>query len=176
MFTDCHAILPFIAILFSASLTYYIYSKNRRYDIAKEKLKNLYNPLNALIEKQETYLSFLQMRDKNRYEVEYYKFFLKLRDIYLNHALYGTMKLKMAFHSLRHEHEREYHNADKNNLTKEEMIKSIANFEFNHKVDKDDDSEFERKMEELKRVIAEEQYELNKEMNYHSQNPKGIKC
>lgn len=177
MLTECHAILPFIAILFSASLTYYIYSKNRRYDIAKEKLKNLYNPLNALIEKQETYLAFLKMRDKNRYAIEYYKFFLELRDIYLDHVLYGTMNLKMAFHVLQHAHEIEYHRVDRSDLAKEEMIKSIVNFEFNHKVDKDDNSEFERKMEELIQAIREEQSILNEEMNFNSIfNKKGTKC
>lgn len=166
MFTDCHAILPFLGILISACVALFIYSKNRRYDITKEKLKNLYNPLNALIEKQEKYLTFLKIRDRNRYEIEYYKFFLKLRDIYLNHALYGTMKLRMAFHSLRHEHEIEYHNVDTNNLTKEEIIKSIAHFELSHDVDQDDNSEFERKMEELIEIISEEQNKLNKEIKF----------
>jgi hypothetical protein len=108
----------------------------------------------------------LKMRDKNRYEVEYYKFFLKLRDIYLKHALYGTMNLRRAFHSLRHDHEREYHNADKNNSTIEEMIKNIANFELNNKVDKDDNSEFERKMEDLIQIISIEQEHLDKEINF----------
>lgn len=52
MFTNCNALLPFLAVLFSAGMAYYIYSQNRRYDKAKEKLKNLYNPLNAMIEKR----------------------------------------------------------------------------------------------------------------------------
>lgn len=158
MFTDCHALLPFFAVLFSAGMAYYIYSRNRRYDKAKEKLKNLYSPLNALIEKRSKYLTFLKMRDKPRYEVEYYKFFLELRDIYLNQALYGTDKLRMAFHTLRHGHEMEYNNVDKGNLSEDEMIEQIAHFEINHQ-------EFESKMEELIRCISEAQYELYEEIN-----------
>lgn len=146
-------------IIASASIAYYIYSKNRRYDQAKETLKNLYNPLNALIEKREKYLTFLKMRDKPRYEIEYYKFFLALRDIYLDHALYGTMKLRIAFHTLQHAHEMEYNNVDKENLSEDEMIEQIAHFEINHQG-------FERKMEELIRIISIEQSELYKEIEF----------
>lgn len=161
MFTNCNALLPFLAVLFSTGMAYYIYSRNRRYDQAKEKLKNLYNPLNALIEKRSKYLDFLDMRDRSRYEIEYYKFFLELRDIYLDHAMYGTIKLRMAFHTLRHAHEMEYNLVDKGNPSEEEMIEKIARFELKNK-----NSEFERKMEELIRVISIEQYELNKEIEF----------
>lgn len=166
MFTNCNALLPFLAVLFSTGMAYYIYSKNRRYDKAKEKLKNLYNPLNALIEKRSKYLTFLKMRDKPRYEIEYYKFFLELRDIYLDQASYGTHKLEIVFHSLRHTHEIEYSNVDKDNLSEDEMIKQIAHFELNHNVDHEENSEFERKMEELIRIISLERCELNKEIEF----------
>lgn len=159
MFTNCNALLPFLAVLFSTGMAYYIYSKNRRYDQAKEKLKNLYNPLNALIEKRSKYLRFLKMRDKPRYEIEYYKFFLELRNIYLDQALYGTVKLRKAFHTLRHAHEIEYNNVDKGNLSEDEMIEQIAHFEMNHQ-------EFEHKMEELIRIISIEQYHLNEEIEF----------
>lgn len=172
MFINCNALLPFFAVIFSTCMAYYIYSQNRRYDKAKEKLKNLYNPLNALIEKREKYLTFLKMRDNPRYEIEYYKFFLELRDIYLDHALFGTMKLNMAFHTLQHAHEVEYHNADKGNPSEKEMIESIASFELNHKVNQDGDSEFERKMERLMRTIVEEQYNLYEEINIDKSSKK----
>lgn len=162
----CNALFSFFGVLVSTAIALTIYSRNRRYDQAKETLKNLYNPLNALIEKREQYLSFLKDRDRSRYEIEYYTFFLELRDIYLDHALYGTMKLKMAFHTLQHAHEMEYNNADKGNLSEEEMIKRITNFELNHAIDEKGDSEFERKMEELIRIISIEQYELNKEIEF----------
>lgn len=165
MFTNCNALLPFFAVLFSTGMAYYIYLQNRRYDKVKEKLKNLYNPLNALIEKRSKYLTFLKMRDKSRYEIEYYKFFLELRDIYLNHALYGTMKLKMAFHTLQHAHEMEYNNVDKGNPSEEEIIEKIARFELNRHRDEDGQSEFEQKMERLIRTIEEEQYSLYEEIN-----------
>ena len=48
------------------------------------------------------------------------------------------------------------------------MVENIAKFELNNKVDKDGDSEFERKMEELISVILDEQYELYREMNFNS--------
>lgn len=147
-------------------MAYYIYSQNRRYDKAKEKLKNLYNPLNALIEKRSKYLTFLKMRDKPRYEIEYYKFFLELRDIYLDQALYGTMKLKMAFHSLRLEHENEYSLVDKNDVLEEQLIEKIARFQLNRNRDEDENSEFEHKMEELIRIISIEQYYLNEEIEF----------
>lgn len=166
MFTDCHALLPFFAVLFSAGMAYYIYSRNRRYDKAKEKLKNLYNPLNALIEKRSKYLAFLNIRDRSRYEIEYYNFFLELRDIYLENSMYGTVKLRMAFHTLRHAHEMEYNLVDKGNFSEEEMIKQIANFELNHRFSQDENSEFERKMEELIRIISIEQYYLSKEIMF----------
>lgn len=159
MFTNCNAVFSFFGVIISAIIALIIYYRNRRYDQAKEKLKNLYNPLNATIEKREKYLSFLKMRDRSRYEIEYYKFFLELRDIYLDQALYGTMKLKMAFHTLRHAHEMEYSNVDKGNLSEDEIIEQIAHFEMNH-------LDFERKMEELIRIISIEQYELNKEIEF----------
>lgn len=165
MFTNCNALLPFFAVLFSAGMAYYIYSRNRRYDQAKEKLKNLYNPLNALIEKRSKYLDFLSTRDRSRYEIEYYQFFLELRDIYLAQASYGTHKLGITFHSLLHTHEMEYSNADNDNASEEEMIKQIAHFELNYKVDQGGDSEFERKMERLIRTIEEEQYNLYEEIH-----------
>lgn len=166
MFFSCPALLPFFAVIFSTCMAYYIYSQNRGYDKAKEKLKNLYNPLNALIKKRSKYLIFLKMRDKPRYEIEYYKFFLELRDIYLNHALYGTMKLKMAFHTLQHANETELHLADNSDVNEEEMIKKIAQFKFNHQIDEDENSEFERKIIELIRIISIEQYELTKEIKF----------
>jgi hypothetical protein len=146
-------------------MAYYIYSQNRRYDKAKEKLKNLYNPLNALIEKRSKYLTFLKMRDKPRYEIEYYKFFLELRDIYLDQASYGTHELERAFHTLRHTHEVEYHNVDKGNPSEDEMIESIAHFELNHDINQDDDSEFERKIEALIQIISAEQNHLYEEIH-----------
>jgi len=164
VFTNCNALLPFFAVLFSTGIAYYIYSQNRRYDKAKEKLKNLYNPLNALIEKREKYLSFLKDRDRSRYEIEYYQFFLELRNTYLDHASYSTHKLGVAFQSLRHAHEMEYSNEDNDNLSEEEMIKQIAHFELNYKVDQGGDSEFERKIDELIHIISIEQEHLNKEI------------
>ncbi len=168
MFTDCHAILPFLGILISACIALFIYSKNRRYDIAKEKLKYLYNPLNALIEKKTRYFDLLKMRDKRRHEIEYYKFFLQLRDVYLEHALYGDIKLYIAFHSLRFTHDGEFHNVDNDNISEEEMIEKIAKFELNHDINERGDSEFERKMNELISVILDKQRELYIEMNFNS--------
>jgi len=159
VFTNCNTLLPFFAVLFSTGMAYYIYSRNRRYDKAKEKLKNLYNPLNALIEKRSKYLTFLKMRDKPRYEIEFYKFFLELRDLYLDQALYGTDKLRMAFHSLRHGHEMEYNNVDKGNLSEDEMIEQIAHFEVNQQ-------QFESKIEELIRIISIEKDYLSKEIMF----------
>lgn len=172
MFTNCNTLLPFFAVIFSTGMAYYIYSQNRRYDKAKEKLKNLYNPLNALIEKRSKYLIFLKMRDKPRYEIEYYNFFLELRDIYLDHALYGTVNLRMAFHALRHEHEMEYNNVDKGSLSQEEIIEKIARFELNRNRGEDGQSEFEQKMERLMRTIEEEQYNLYEEINIDKSSKK----
>lgn len=166
MFSNCNAIFSFFGVIISATIALIIYHRNRRYDQAKEKLKNLYNPLNAIIEKREKYLSFLKDRDRSRYEVEYYQFFLELRDIYLAQASYGTYKLGITFHSLLHTHEMEYSNADNDNPSEEEMTKQIAHFELNYKVDQGGDSEFESKMDELIRIISIEQEHLNKEINF----------
>ena len=165
MFTNCNAAFSFFGVIISATIALIIYYRNRRYDQVKEKLKNLYNPLNALIEKREKYLSFLKTRDKPRYEIEYYKFFLELRDIYLDQASYGTHKLEITFHTLRHAHEMELNLVDIDNISEEEMIKGIAHFILNNKIDQDGDSEFERKMEELIQIISIEQYQLYEEIH-----------
>lgn len=58
----------------------------------------------------------------------------------------------------------EYSNADNDNPSEDEMIKQIAHFELNYKVDQGGDSEFERKMDELIRIISIEQDYLSKEI------------
>jgi len=166
VFTNCNAAFSFFGVIISATIALIIYYRNRRYDQAKERLKNLYNPLNALIEKRSKYLDFLSIRDRSRYEIEYYQFFLELRDIYLAQASYGTHKLGITFHSLLHTHEMEYSNADNDNLSENEMIKQIAHFELNYKVDQGGDSEFERKMDELIRIISIEEDYLSKEIEF----------
>lgn len=61
-----------------------IFQKNRKYELSKEQLIKLYNPLNALIKKESKYLGFLKInKDKfEDYAIEKYKFFLELMEYY----------------------------------------------------------------------------------------------
>ena len=134
---------------------------------AKEQHSNLYVKLNALIEKKWKYLTFLKLRqtkaeeDDQKYANEYYQFYLELRDLYLENQVYGSLDLFTVFHTLNHNHEMEYRNFAMNSETHEEALSKLAKYELSHGRDKEDNSEFERKMEELIKVIKEDIYRLD---------------
>lgn len=135
--------------------------KNKEYDEVKEQLKYLYNPLNAIIEKNYKYLIFQKhysiKEDKiDEYATKYYTFFLELRDTYLDNQVYGSLKLREAFHLLLHRHEREYRNYSNQFDTEKDIINNLAMFELNNDINKDDDSAFERLVENVIEVINED--------------------
>ena len=139
-----------------------LHQRNRKYDIAKEQLVHLYNPLNALINKKSKYLEFLKFNSKksDNYPVEYYKFFMELQDIYLSNEVYASLDLYSAFHTLHHNHEKEYHNYSQSDDKEEDILKKLAKFELSHKMDKEGCSEMERKMENFIKVLDSDLYKI----------------
>lgn len=134
-----------------------IFHLNRKKDETKERLKNLYYPLYASIAKKDKYLAFLKTCQEEEFEkfaVEFYKFFLELRDIYLDNKIYESMQLREAFRVLIHNHEMESNNYCRDSSTSEELIKNLALFELaKHKVGEDELSEIERNIQKIIEVI-----------------------
>ncbi len=142
-----------------AGTNLYIFQQNHKRDESKERLKNLYYPLYAMIEKKKKHLGFLKIRPKEEFEkfaVEYYKFFLELRDLYLDNKIYESLELRIAFHLLVYNHELESNVYYKESSSEEELIKNIALFELKHKVDEDGLSELERNIEKIIEVINDD--------------------
>lgn len=139
---------------------------NKEYDEAKEQLKYLYTPLNALIQKEHKTLVLQKHLDiegkngKEEFAIKYYNFFLKLRDVYLDNQVYGSLDLFSVFHSLIHHHEIELRNYTKQYKKDEEIIKGVALFELYHKVDEDNMSEFERLIEKVIDVVYKDMYTI----------------
>ena len=142
-----------------AGTNLYIFNKNRKRDELKERLKNLYYPLYAMIAKKKKYFAFLKMRPDEEFEkfaVEYYKFFLELRDLYLDNKIYESLELRRAFHISVHNHKLESNVYYKESSSEEELIKNTALFELKHKIDEDGLSELERNMEKIIEVINDD--------------------
>ena len=139
-----------------------LHQKNRKYDLTKEQLIHLYNPLNALINKKSKYLAFLKHNNKksDQYPIEYYKFFVELQDIYLTNEVYASLDLHTAFHTLHHNHEMEYHNYSQKNESEEDILKDIAEFELSHLVDANDSNELEQNMNKFIEVFNSDLYKI----------------
>ena len=139
-----------------------IFQKNRKYELSKEQLTKLYNPLNSLIEKKYKYLEFLKInQDKfEEYAIENYKFFLELRNIYLNNEVYSSLDLHSAFHTLHHNHEMEYYNYSNKYNNEDDILKHLALFHMTNKLDDDEESEFEQKIEKFIEVAQNDLYKI----------------
>jgi len=139
-----------------------LFKKNRKYDLNKERLINLYNPLNALIQKKYKYLQLLKIDANNydRYVKEYYRFFLGLQDIYYNNEVYASPLLREAFHTLNHNHEIEYYNYACKYNYKDEILNQVALFEHQHQKNSDDLSEFEQRVQKIVDIVKNDLYEM----------------
>lgn len=125
-------------------------------EFRKERLKNLYYPLNAVIEKRYKTVRLMKGHFSNDFEsfaVAYYKFFLSLRDIYLNNRVYESKELRAAFHLLDSYHRKEELNFTKWTSSEDEVMKELAKFELKHQIDENDLSEIERNLEKVIEVI-----------------------
>jgi hypothetical protein len=145
------------------SVNLYLNSKSLSYDIAKEQLQNLYNPLNAFIENNKIYLEVLKMKDDDfeKFAIEYFKFFLKLRDLYLNNEVYASSELKAIFNTLNVNLKTEFYNYSSyknNSLLKEEVYNQIALFELKHQIDENGYSEIERHLNKFIEVLDNDIY------------------
>ena len=139
-----------------------LHQRNRKYDLAKEQLINLYNPLNALIKKKYKYLVFLKnnIKKSDQYPIEYYKFFMEIQDIYLTNEVYASLELSSAFHTLQHNHEMEYHNYSQWNNSEDDILKDIAKFELTNLIDEYGYSEIEQKMDKFIEVLNNNLYQI----------------
>jgi len=146
------------------SVNIWLHQKNIYYDRAKQQLEKLYNPLNALISKKKKYLVFLKKNENNfeQFAIEYYNFFLDVRDIYLTNEIYGSLNLRVAFHTLEHNYQLEFSNYSNfaKLETKQEIYKQVALFELKHQLDEDGLSEIEHKMEKFIDVVREDMYSI----------------
>jgi hypothetical protein len=140
----------FIGAIIVVSVNIWLHQKNRKYDFAKEQLIHLYNPLNAIIKSKRKYLIFLKMNseDKNKYYIEYYNFFLEIKDIYLNNEVYSSLELRTEFYTIHHNHDIEYSLSSK--------IEDISKVELNHQVDKDGNSKLEQKLNKFIEIFDED--------------------
>ena len=161
--------IPLIATLLSIGGALYIYMKNRKEDLAKEQLKNLYSKLNMMFEHEYSLLSYKIMRfrdskkiDNDTLAVELYNFFLSLRKLYLENQLYGSLALRNAFRSIMYHHKLEIHNAMNSieNKDEEDFILWVAKFEFSYKKDENGYSLLERELEKIEDVVNEDIYQL----------------
>ena len=128
-------------------------------EFRKERLKNLYYPLNAIIEKKYKRVRLMKhhfSQDFEIFAVAYYNFFLELRDTYLDNKIYESLKLRHAFHSLLDNYEVESLTYYGRNSDKNIAFKALALFELKHKVDEDELSEMERNLERVIDVIQED--------------------
>lgn len=164
-----HDFAPLIAALFPTGAALYIYMRNRKYDLAKEQLKNLYNKLNMMYELEYSLLSYKIMRfrdgtivDNDELAIELYQFFERLRAVYLENQLYGSLKLRSTFHHLLCNHKVEIHNAimSLKETDNKDFTLWVAKFEFNHKKNAKGYSEFEQELEKIEKIVNEDIYQL----------------
>lgn len=164
-----HEYIPLIAALIPTGGAWCIYVQNRRKDLVKEQIKNLYTKLNMMFEHEYSLLSYkiIRFRDSKKIDndtlaLELYNFFLSLRKLYLENQLYGSLKLRNAFHSIMHHHKLEIHNAMESVSSKddEDFILWVAKFEFNYQKDKDGYSLLERELEKIEDIVNEDTYRL----------------
>ncbi|CAA6818286.1 MAG: Unknown protein [uncultured Sulfurovum sp.] len=142
----------------------FLHQRNLKLDRSKEQLKNLYNPLNAIIQMRKKHLDFLRIDSNNfeKFASEYYQFFLDLRKIYLENEVYASLELRTAFHTLNHNHEVEVYNHRiyKNLTESDEVNKRISLFELERKTNEDEQSEFEENIEKVINVIINDMNDL----------------
>jgi len=133
-------------------------------EFRKERLKNLYYPLNAIIEKK--YKTVRLMKGHSSYDFDsfseaYYTFFLELRDAYLDNKFYESPKLRRAFNSLLHNHESESLNYYGRNSDKRIAFQALSRFELEHKLDNEGLSEIERNLQKVIDIIQEDILKLS---------------
>ncbi|MDD2451246.1 hypothetical protein [Sulfurovum sp.] len=125
-------------------------------EFRKERLKNLYYPLQAIIDKRYKTVRLMKhhfSKDFESFAIAYYKFFLALRDTYLDNRVYASMELVGAFNRVLHNHEMESLNYSHRISNEDELLKRLALFELKHKINEDGLSEMERNLEKVLEVI-----------------------
>ncbi len=142
-----------------------IFQLNRYKDEKKERLRSLYYPLQAIIDKKYKTVRLMKRHFSQNFEsfsIAYYKFFLELRDIYLDNRVYATRELNIAFHKILHNHSIESLNYTEWTSNEDDLLKELAKFELKHQLDEDEMSELERNLENVIDVIRVDISKLNK--------------
>ena len=159
-----------IGAIITVSVNIYLQQRNLKFDTSKERLKNLYNPLNAVIKEKHKYLYILKYDEDNfeKFAVEYYNFFLELRKIYFKNEVYSSKELRISFHTLEHNHFLEYSNYSQkksfNSNSKEEIYKQVALFELGHKINEENNSQIEQSLDKFIDVISSDIFKINKKI------------
>ena len=152
----------FISAILVVSTNIVLHWYNRQYDLSKEQLIHLYNPLNALIEKKYKELKFLNMgnEDFEHYAIAYYQFFLEFQEVYLTNEVYSSLRLYRTFHSLKVDHRRENAIAFQKSENQEETLRNLALFQMKVGTKVDGHSEFEEKFEEVIKIVQDDLYQI----------------
>lgn len=158
-------IIVLIIAIVLAFINLYLFWKDRRKREAKNQLKNLYYPLHSIIAKKNKYVLSLKKHSDEEFEkfaIEYYKYFLELRNKYLENKICESPKLARAFYLLTHEHGMEAYSDNKQSYLPEEVIRNLALFELKYQVDGDGLSQLERNLQIVEDIIESDVSKMTK--------------
>lgn len=165
MDTDQIIVVGLIAAIILAFVNLYTFWKNRQKSEAKKQLKNLYYPLHSIVAKKNKYVLPLKKHSDKEFEkfaIDYYKYFLELRNRYLENKICESSKLARAFDVLTHEQGMEAYSDNEQSYLPEEVIKNLALFELKYKVDEDGLSQIERNLQVIEEVIESDVSKMTK--------------
>ena len=165
MDTDQIIVAALIAAIILACANLYAFWKDRQKSEARKQLKSLYYPLHSIIAKKNKYIIPLKKHSDEEFEkfaIDYYKYFLELRNRYLENKICESYKLARAFDVLTHEQGMEAYSDNKQSYLPEEVIKNLALFELRYKVDEDGLSQIERNLQVIEEVIESDVSKMTK--------------
>ena len=159
-------IILIVAIIF-AFVNLYTFWRDRQKSEAKKQFKNLYYPLHSIIAKKNKYVVSLKKHSDEEFEkfaIEYYKYFLELRNRYLENKICESSKLAKAFYVLTHAHGMEAYSDTTQSSLPEEVIRNLALFELKYQVDENGLSQLERNLQEVEDVIESDVSKMTKRL------------
>ncbi|MEA3456368.1 MAG: hypothetical protein U9R26_07650 [Campylobacterota bacterium] len=162
---DQIVLIVLIAALLLASVNLYTFWSKRQSLEAKKRLKNLYYPLHSIIAKKNKYVIPLKKSSDDKFEefaVEYYRYFLELRNRYLENKICESPKLAKAFGVLTEMHGLEAYDHNKQSYLPEDVTKHLALSELSHQIDKDGLSKLERNLQAVENIIESEVSRMTK--------------
>ncbi len=156
-----------IAAIILAFVNLYTFWRKRQKCEANKQLKNLYYSLHSIVAKKNKYVSSLKENPDETFEkfaIEYYKYFLELRNRYLENKICESSKLAGAFDELTHAHGMEPYSDNKQSYLPEEVIRNLALFELSYKVDEDGLCQLERNLQAVEDAIESDIVKMTKKL------------